>query len=182
MSSFDQKTLQKVIKEGGKRGVEIQGVAEMGGLEFFCTKLDEPNGNVELLVESMKAMNAEVDPSEEERRGGSGAVGKMIFSINNEKVAVVAYVPKDKADKIDIKDWLLAALTPFDGKVLSVEGDIATGEILANPDKGVFTLKVRDEALPLAIAYLRSKGLFPEADSDSDSDVAFGDDFDFDAC
>ncbi|KAK9727862.1 hypothetical protein K7432_001492 [Basidiobolus ranarum] len=182
MSTFNEKTLAKVIKEGGKRGVEIQGVAEMGGLEFFCTKLDEPEGNVDLLVESMKAMNAESDPSEEERRGGSGSVGKMIFSINNEKVAVVAYVPKEMTEKIDIKEWIEAAITPFDGKVLSVNGDIATAEILADAEKDRFTLKMRDEALPLAIAYLRSKGLFPEADSDSDSDVAFGDDFDFDGC
>ena len=36
--------------------------------------------------------------------------------------------------------------------------------------------QIRDEALPKAIAYLRSKGLFPEADSDSDSsDFIMGD-------
>lgn len=29
--------LKKVIKEGGKRGVEIEGAADLGGLQFFCT-------------------------------------------------------------------------------------------------------------------------------------------------
>ena len=32
--------LKKVIKEGGKRGVEIEGAADMGGLQFFCTSMD----------------------------------------------------------------------------------------------------------------------------------------------
>ncbi|KAL1921562.1 uncharacterized protein VTP21DRAFT_11278 [Calcarisporiella thermophila] len=181
MSGFDEKKLKKVVKEGGKRGIEILGVAEMGGLEFFCTKVDEPEGDVGLLVESMKAMNAEIDPTEEERRGGSAGVGKMIFSVNNEKLAIVSYVPKDKADKINIKEWTEHVLGLFDGKLLSVEGDLATGEIAADPEKGKFTLKMRDEAIPASIAYLRSKGLFPEAEEeDSDDDLVFGDDTNFD--
>merc|ERR1719442_210259 len=32
----------KALKEGGKRGVEIEGAADMGGLQFFCTSVDEP--------------------------------------------------------------------------------------------------------------------------------------------
>merc|ERR1712087_542651 len=32
-----EKKMKKVIKEGGKRGVEIEGAADMGGLQFFCT-------------------------------------------------------------------------------------------------------------------------------------------------
>ncbi|KAI8592484.1 hypothetical protein BDZ88DRAFT_285740 [Geranomyces variabilis] len=51
----NEKLLKKVIKEGGKRGVEIEGAATMGGLEFFCTKVDEPEGDVNLLLESVKA-------------------------------------------------------------------------------------------------------------------------------
>merc|ERR1719191_1208701 len=35
------KRLKKVVKEGGKRGVEIEGAADMGGLKFFCTSVDE---------------------------------------------------------------------------------------------------------------------------------------------
>merc|ERR1719445_2134515 len=74
------KVLKKVIKEGGKRGVEIEGAADMGGLQFFCTSVDEPQGSTDLLMESAKAMNAKSDPTEEERKGGSGHIGKMVFS------------------------------------------------------------------------------------------------------
>merc|ERR1712137_979231 len=82
---------KKVIKEGGKRGVEIEGAADMGGLQFFCTQVECPDGDLDLLVESMTAMNAKSDPTEEERKGGSGHIGKMIFSAGVEQLAVVAY-------------------------------------------------------------------------------------------
>ncbi|KND04406.1 uncharacterized protein SPPG_00136 [Spizellomyces punctatus DAOM BR117] len=177
----DEKKLKKVIKEGGKRGVEIEGAATMGGLEFFCTKVDEPEGDVDLLIQSVEAMNAEVDENEEERKGGSGDIGKMIFSTSDERVAIVAYVPESKKDKIDAKAWLEAVVSQYEGKVLSGDNKLASGEIRANPDKGIFTLKVRDEALTKGVEYLRSKGCFPEASNDdSDDDVVFGDDFDFD--
>merc|ERR1712194_262271 len=88
--------LKKVIKEGGKRGVEIEGAADMGGLQFFCTSMDLPSGDLDLLTESMKAMNEKSDPTQEERKGGSGHIGKMIFSAGTEQLAVVAYVPAEK--------------------------------------------------------------------------------------
>ena len=42
----------------GKRGVEIEGAAAMGGLMYFSTKMDEPQGDLDMLCESVKAMNA----------------------------------------------------------------------------------------------------------------------------
>ena len=33
--------IDAVIKEGGKRSVEIEGAADMGGLQFFCTSMDQ---------------------------------------------------------------------------------------------------------------------------------------------
>ncbi len=39
-------------------------------------------------------------------------------------------------------------------------------------------MKIRDEALPKSIEFLRSKGLFPEKEEeDSDDDICYGDDF-----
>merc|ERR1711977_185384 len=69
-----KKQLKKVIKEGGKRGVEIEGAADMGGLGYFCTSMDEPEGDLEMTEKCMEAMNAKSDPTEEERKGGSGAI------------------------------------------------------------------------------------------------------------
>merc|ERR1719160_1657806 len=90
--NFEKKN-KKVVKEGGKRGVEIEGAADMGGLQFFCTIVEEPAGDVDLLYESLRAMNAKSDPGEEERKGGSGRIGKMIISRDQDdtKLALVSY-------------------------------------------------------------------------------------------
>merc|ERR1739844_472518 len=150
--------LKKVIKEGGKRGVEIEGAADMGGLQFFCTAVDLPDGDLDLLVESMKAMNQKSDPTEEERKGGSGHIGKMIFSAGTEQLAVVAYVPEEKR-----------------GDLKSQGKDVSTGIVKTNSDKGVFPLKIREPMILEANNFLRKKGLFPEDDSDDD-EMVFGDD------
>merc|ERR1719497_214351 len=116
--------LKKVIKEGGKRGVEIEGAADMGGLQFFCSSVDLPEGDLEMLVESMKAMNAKSDPTEEERKGGSGHIGKMIFSAGAEQLAVVAYVPEDKQKNLSCEEWLSTVLTSQGGQVKDKAKDV----------------------------------------------------------
>merc|ERR1739846_31993 len=134
--------LKKVIKEGGKRGVEIEGAADMGGLQFFCTAVDLPDGDLDLLVESMKAMNQKSDPTEEERKGGSGHIGKMIFSAGTEQLAVVAYVPEEKRGDLDCAEWLKVVLGSQNGEVKSEGKDVSTGFVKTNSDKGVFPLKI----------------------------------------
>jgi len=168
--------LKKVIKEGGKRGVEIEGAADMGGLQFFCTSMDLPEGDLDLLVESMKAMNVKSDPTEEERKGGSGNIGKMIFSAGTEQLAVVAYVPEAKQAELSCEEWLKAVLGTFGGGVLDVAKDICTGTVKANGDKNVFPLKIREPMILEANNFLRKKGLFPDDDGDDDDDYVFGDD------
>merc|ERR1711948_225350 len=110
--------LKKVIKEGGKRGVEIEGAADMGGLQFFCTSVDLPEGDLDLLLESLKAMNAKSDPTGEERKGGSGHIGKMIFSAGAEQLAVVAYVPEDKQSELSSEEWLKTVLGTQGGEMV----------------------------------------------------------------
>jgi formiminotetrahydrofolate cyclodeaminase len=44
-----EKLRAKVIKEGGKKGVEIEGASDMGGLDFFCTTMELPEGDIALL-------------------------------------------------------------------------------------------------------------------------------------
>jgi len=168
--------LKKVLKEGGKRGVEIEGAADMGGLQFFCTSMDLPEGDLDLLVESMKAMNAKSDPTEEERKGGSGHIGKMIFSAGTEQLAVVAYVPEAKQSDLSCEEWLKAVLSTFGGDVVSAGAELSTGAVKTNSDKGVFPLKIREPLILEANNFLRKKGLFPDNDGDDDDDYVFGDD------
>merc|ERR1712113_1048709 len=121
------KKLKKVLKEGGKRGVEIEGAADMGGLQFFCTSVDEPDGDTELLKKSVEAMNEKSDPTEEERKGGSGHIGKMVFSAGTDQLAIVAYVPDDKQKDLSCEEWLNVVLAQWKGEVLSTGKGLCTG-------------------------------------------------------
>lgn len=176
--NFEKKN-KKVVKEGGKRGVEIEGAADMGGLQFFCTIVEEPAGDVDWLYESLKAMNAKSDPTEEERKGGSGHIGKMLVSIDDTKcTALVAYVPKAFEGKIQADVWmkdLLMGLGAPASCFISGNKNTAKASIDNDGDKGLFALKLKDAAIGQSIAYLRKKELFPE-DKDDDDDYVFGDD------
>jgi len=174
-----EKKMKKIIKEGGKRGVEIEGAADMGGLQFFCTTMDEPNGDVDLLYESMRAMNAKSDPSEEERKGGSGKIGKMLISKDQEdsKLALVAYVPPAKHGELKADQWMTDILAKLGGGEMTF-GDAYTAkaEVKNDSDKGLFVLKLKDSAISESINYLKGKGLFPDKTDDSDDEFIFGDD------
>merc|ERR1712194_708952 len=147
----------------------------MGGLQFFSTSVDEPQGDIEMLKESLTAMNNQPIPGDEERRGCSGHIGKTIFSCGVDQLAIVAFVPEDKVGVLNCEEWLKATLANFQGTVVESGKNICTGRVLANGDKGIFPLKIREPMILEANNFLRKKGLFPE-DKDSDSDdMVFGD-------
>jgi len=157
-----------VINEGGKRGVEIESAADMGGLQFFCTSVDEPQGDLALLVECVDdAMNAEAVEGEE-RKGCSGHIGKMIFSAGVEQLAVAAYVPPEKQGELTCKEWLETVLALFGGEVVVADDTLCQGVVKQDSDKGVFPLKIREPMILEASNYLRKKSLFPEDNSDFD--------------
>merc|ERR1711957_255596 len=139
------------------------------------TSVDTPEGDLEMLVESMKAMNAKSDPTEEERKGGSGHVGKMIFSCGTDQLAVVAYVPKGKQKELDCAEWLKKVLDLYGGKIDKKGKEISSGYVTADGNKNIFPLKIREPMILEANNFLRKKGLFPEDHSDSD-EMVFGDD------
>jgi hypothetical protein len=198
------KLMAKIIKEGGKKGVEIEGASDMGGLDFFCTTMELPEGDLEQLELSMLAMNAEPDPEAEDRKGCSGHIGKMIYSAGVAQLALVAYVPDDEfnksASKVDVTAWMDHVLGVIGGEVTkkatptqSLIPDKKTGDILtgtkgkikgkvivavakADADKGKFPLKDKDAAMAAAFSYLRSKGAFPEDNDDDSDEMIFGDD------
>lgn len=188
--AYDAKEMKAIIKEGGKKGVEIEGAADMGGLKFFCTIFDKPEGQVELLVETMKACNAKSDPTEEERKGGAGKIGKIVLSCTHDALALVAYVPSDLSEQCNAKAWLEHTINMIcDGEknaalvaTLSACGSVDTAnwykaQVGKNADKNLFPMKMRDNAITHAYDYLKKRGLFPDGtDDDDEDDYVFGDD------
>lgn len=179
-----EKILAKVRKEGGKRGVEIEGAGDMGGLQFFCTTVNEPNGWADLLIESMRAMNVKCAPDEEERKGGSGHIGKLIISAAGEKeqsnkMGIVTYVPKALQEKITPTAWLehVCDQVGVPKEMIEKKGLMAYVDIRKDVEKNIFPLKIKDTALSFGLLHLKNLGLFPNKTDDSDDDeCVFGDD------
>jgi hypothetical protein len=90
-------------------------------------------------------------------------------------IAICAYVPKDKTGENQADVWLKHVLGMFSGEFVKGDKNIAIGKVMANGDKGIFPLKVKEPGITEAISYLKKKGLFPDKD-DSDDDYVFGDD------
>jgi len=188
LAKLSEKKLATIRKEGGKRGVEIEGAADMGGLQFFCTMIEKPEGDLDLLLESVKAMNAKCDPSEEERKGGAGKLGKIVFSFVDEVISAVAYVPSDKSEACSAKEWLqdvclnvankaiAESVIDFESEGISARNWAAVS-IKKDTDNNVFPIKMRDPAISMAYNYLKPRGLFPDGNDDEDDDeMVFGDD------
>jgi len=154
--------IKKVDKEGGKRGVEIEGAADMGGLQFFCTSVELPDGDLELLEVSVNAMNELSDPTQEERRGGSSGIGKMIFSAGTDKLAVLAYVPKEKQGELSCEEWLKKVMSLYpSGKITKTGKDICIGYVPQDGNNNIFPLKIREPMLLEANNFLRKKRTLP---------------------
>ena len=82
----DEKEQKAIKKEGGKKGSEIAGAADMGGMSFMNCSLDSMDlggktiGEVERMATALAEMNRPVDPEAEETKGGSEHVAKALFS------------------------------------------------------------------------------------------------------
>ena len=167
-----------MFKEGGKKGVEIEGAADMSGLTCFCTRIQNAKGEVKLLEVAMEGMNAIPDPSdEEERKGCSGKISKIIISESEEKgqIAMVAYVAEETKDKLNAKDWLQGVCdSDLGGGVGGTVDEGATdtwATVTCKEDKEkFFFLKMKDNCLGTAIAYLRERDLFQDDSSSEEGD------------
>jgi len=129
-------------------------------------------------------MNQKSNPSEEERKGGAGKLGKMIFSCTDSVFSAVAYVPSDKAEACSAKEWLEEVVLNVANKeavetIKTFEGiperSWAAVSIKTDGEKNLFAIKMRDPSISMAYNFLKKKSLFPENDDEDDDDYVFGD-------
>ena len=87
---------------------------------------------------------------------------------NVEQLAIVIFVPKELQSQVSLEDWIAAVVTPMGGEVVSNNGTLAKCLVKADIEKQRFPIKMRDEATGMGFAFLRSRSLVPEDDSDDD--------------
>ncbi|KAI8470430.1 MAG: flagellar associated protein [Monoraphidium minutum] len=167
-------------KEGGKKGVDMCGMSDLGGVKFFTITLETPNGDMTLMDSVLEGMNAEVDEAAEERKGGAGALGKMLLSAGDKALAMVCQVPKalqEAHDNFKMAEWVKAVVDATGAKVTEETAELVRMVAEADPEKEKFPLKMRDSAQNACFAYLRTAGLLPADDSDSDDMPPNAEDF-----
>lgn len=172
----DSKTVKAVIKEGGKKGQDLQGVSETGGVSYFNINVDNTNlvkGDLVLLEKFLEGANIEVEEGSEERKGGAGGLAKFLLSAGDDQLAIIGQVPKslpEEKRKLSLEDWWNDLKTVMGGEPTIVEQneEIIKAVLKADQEKGVFPLKVRDAVIDQSFRLLRQKGLLPDNDSDSD--------------
>merc|ERR1711865_559866 len=170
-TGYHEGKLKKVKKEGGKKGSELAGAADMGGIEYFTTTAETPEGDARLLEIVNQEMNAEIDPLEEESKGGSARVAKCLLSASDKQLAILTYVPADKLDKVTADGWMTELLKTWDGAGEIVLSSSLKTVAVIKADEGLFPIKMREQAIGASCNFLKSLGLFPDNDSDSDEMV-----------
>eukprot|EP00192_Tetraselmis_astigmatica_P020563 CAMPEP_0117670452 /NCGR_PEP_ID=MMETSP0804-20121206/12761_1 /TAXON_ID=1074897 /ORGANISM="Tetraselmis astigmatica, Strain CCMP880" /LENGTH=185 /DNA_ID=CAMNT_0005478753 /DNA_START=82 /DNA_END=639 /DNA_ORIENTATION=+ len=180
MAELDAKRVKACIKEGGKKGVDLNGTQALGGVSFFNVSMDAAEGELAYLEKTMEGANAEVDESAEERKGGAGDIGKVFLSAGNKTLAIIGHLPATLSQEKGIKlaDWMAAVLKPVPhivgtkaGESIVGEGDYVKVVIAQDKDAGVFPLKLRDECIAGGVTFLKENNLLPAEDSDDDDYV-----------
>lgn len=176
------KQLKASIKEGGKKGQDLIGMSDMGGVKFFSVAIDSAEGQWELMDAVMQGMNKEVDPTADDRKGGAGEIGKCLLYADNSTLFMICHVPNLVKEQINQEEWFKAVVDSVGGNMIGEaetievgktgEGTVLKAEMKANPDAGKFPLKERDVAIGKSFEYLVSKGLVRPDESDDDENYA----------
>jgi hypothetical protein len=174
------KKFKAAEKEGGKKGVDMAGIADMGGVVFFHLSVDEPDGKWALLDSVMAGANKPVEEGAEERKGGANGLGKMFLSAGPNRLIASVHVPAQlqKEKKVNLAEWVTTCFGTFDFKTVVSTPELMKIEIIKNEEIGEVPLKIRDVIIRNGVDYLKEKKLLPDADSSSGSFI-LGEDMDW---
>ena len=175
MPSKAEKAVAAAKKEGGKKGQDLIGMCEMGGMYFHNVLLEMVNAKWDLMQNALEGMNAEVDDKAEDRKGGAGKLGKILYSCDKEfnKLIVLCHVPAEtaKEKEFDAKAWFTAVTSAIGVTEFETDGDVMKFEVTKDAEAGRFPQKLVDQAMSAGFQYLREKGLMMD---DDDEDLDYG--------
>jgi len=95
-------------------------------------------------------------------------IGCMFVSGGIQQFVVAAVVPEAKAEVLSALEWVNAALSVVAGAQAQGTATLAHGKVLADPDKGVFPIKLKDLCRGPTFVLLRKRGLVKEESSDDE--------------
>lgn len=102
--------------------------------------------------------------------------GKIFLSAGDAQLAIIAHVPKalQESKKVTAREWVDAVIKPIpNAEIVSETDEIVKVIAKQDKEKGLFPLKLRDEAISAGVAFLRDHGFLPADDDSSDDDVNY---------
>eukprot|EP00039_Didymoeca_costata_P017944 m.331466 g.331466 ORF g.331466 m.331466 type:complete len:265 (+) comp16735_c0_seq1:107-901(+) len=171
----EEKKFKAATKEGGKKGQDLSGMHDLGGMRYFTVAMEQCEGRWDLLQAAMDGANKEVDESGDDRKGGAGDLGKCFLSVNDADnvCRMLFHMPKDKQQDLSLKEWATVMISDsaVQGTILEESDEVIKAECKGSTEKQLFPLKQRDSAINVSFAHLRSKQLVAEDDDDSEPDM-----------
>lgn len=174
-----EKQIKAAVKEGGKKGQDLAGMSDMGGVKFFSVAVESALGKWELLDKILEGMNKDVDPTADDRKGGAGHIAKCLLFADENVLLMLCHVPVELQSVISQEEWF-SKLTDAVGaasvgdkvELPGGKGSVLKAEVKADPDSEKFPLKERDVAIGRSFEYLVSKELVRQDDDDDDENYA----------
>jgi len=164
------KKKEQARKEGAKKGQDLSGLEEMGGVRYFHVALDNSDGNWELIEEAMEGANTPVEANADERKGGAAKIGKALLSASDDRLCIYLHVPEEVTGNsgVTIQDWFAVLVKSTGATIVQAPPTdkvfgFAKAEVLQAPE--VFPLKLRDTASSIGFQYLRQAKVIPEEES-----------------
>ena len=180
----EMKKLAAAQKEGAKKGQDLSGLEDMGGVRYFHVALENCEGSWDLTEAAMEGANKPVDPNGEDRKGGAQNIGKVFLSASPSCLCIYLHVPEAVSSVISVQDWfdVIVNCLPKGHKVVQSPPPrdessygFAKVEVRTQECEGeVFPLKLRDEVSGIGFAFLRSRNVVPEDEESSDFEVEDG--------
>jgi len=162
-----QKKEQAPKEQGGKKGgpsavaraqsINLIKTVKSYAVPFYVGDVD-CNDSVEDVLETAKLFQAALPE-----------VGCMLVSGGTASFIVAAVVPVDKAGILKATEWIDIALSVVAGAPKGEGTDtFAHGVIAADPDKGIFPIKLKDLCRGPTFIMLRKRGLVKDESSDDE--------------
>lgn len=173
------KQMKAALKEGGKKGQDLAGMRDMGGVKYFSVAVESANGKWELMDAILEGMNKEVDPNAEDRKGGAGDIGKCLLFADENALLILNHLPKCLSEEISQEEWFSAIINSVGAKRIGEKvelpndgGSVMKAELSADQDKEIFPLKDREIASSRSFEFLVAKGFVRPDESSDDENYA----------
>ncbi len=154
------------MKRAQQEASQKASLISKSGMAFFCTILEETQGDPEMLLEALEIMNKVVKKPDGTTVRDVSNIGKLLLSANEDQLAITTYIPSDlkKTSGINFTawDWMDLILHEYAGKKRQFRPEstetVASGLILNDPAKDIYVFKLKDNVSTLPVPV--SSGLF----------------------